>query len=69
VLWTSRRGKLTDSTQGKAAMNTEKKPPESHIEVCFISGEQFNVSKRDNSGYLRGEPIFEPCREDVGDYL
>lgn len=39
------------------------------IETCGFCGQEFDVGKRDNSGYLLNKPICAPCREDVGDYL
>ncbi len=49
-------------------MKTEKKTTESHMENCGTCGGEFDINKRDNSGYLRGKPICSPCREDRGDY-
>jgi uncharacterized Fe-S radical SAM superfamily protein PflX len=39
------------------------------IETCAFCGQEFDVNKRDNSGYIDNKPICAPCREDYGDYL
>jgi hypothetical protein len=37
--------------------------------TCAFCGQEFDVNKRDNSGYIDNKPICAPCREDYGDYL
>lgn len=39
------------------------------VEECGFCGNEFDVEKQDNSGYLLGKPICSSCREDIGDYL
>jgi len=39
------------------------------IVECDFCGQEFDVDKKDNSGYLYGKPICSACREDLGDYL
>jgi hypothetical protein len=37
--------------------------------TCAFCGQEFDVNKRDNSGYIDNKSICAPCREDYGDYL
>ena len=39
------------------------------LENCVFCGQEFDVNRRDNSGYIDNKPICAPCREDIGDYL
>jgi hypothetical protein len=38
------------------------------LENCAFCGQEFDINKRDNSGYIDNK-ICAPCREDIGDYL
>jgi hypothetical protein len=39
------------------------------LETCAFCRQEFDINKRDNSGYIDNKPICAPCLEDYGDYL
>ncbi len=42
---------------------------EKKMETCAFCRKEFDINKRDNSGYIDHKPICAPCREDYRDYL